>query len=69
MEHLSHLSYYQTTSRVLGKISLYLEFDLKWFYYLMKYVKINFENTNTTRKSTAITNLAVLPSIYDLSTC
>ena len=32
----------------------------------MKYVKINFENTNTARKSTAITNLAVLPSMYDL---
>ena len=32
----------------------------------MKYVKINFENTNTTRNCTAITNLVVLPSIYDL---
>ena len=30
----------------------------------MKYVKINFESTNTTRNSTAITNLVVLTSIY-----
>ena len=68
MEHLSRLSNYQTTSRVRGKISLYLRLWFKVTLLSYEICQNYFWNykLRTTRNSTSITNLAVLPSIYDL---